>query len=492
MANKNSKQERNLNRIQRKTLLRTACNPDNMDALFFPKEPIDGRHPHTQEVILFAEECGWSQEKIAACCGISQPVVSGWKCGDGKATMQQIMPLIQQLSPTGPGQEFYVCQIDDTVSITLPDDWEIKMLAKHSSLSPAFLHKKLWDSIQEQVTEEFKQQEQLLHNELYGLDQYVLQVKKIHPLMVRELDNNDKAKTEYQLALEKLLEENPKYVELDEDSREVLISNKLDKPRLHTIYKDQFNHLKREILASYPALSGENLLVELEQQQNETKKKLSNFRAEREDAVTAALQQKSPLNKFEQSAFPLTIEKPLQYDLKKAKFTEICNDIFKQNKHYKIEIKKQNGYDYLGRALFKNINIDESAQELFEKYVDSLPFDEISTEEVHLCGQYLLSAPTMEDSDESSYSKPAPWFKKYIDNNYDTLDLFRLHSQRLALVHGIYQEKNEKHLFTLKEFSSLDALLDYIKPISTHKTLTKWKLSLMEIGYTTSAARLIY
>lgn len=99
----------------------------------------------------------------------------------------------------------------------------------------------------------------------------------------------------------------------------------------------------------------------------------------------------------------------------------------------------------------------------------------------------------MEDSDEGSYvSKPEPWFKKYINNNDDTLDLFRLHSQRLALVHGIYQEKNKKHLFTLKEFASLDAFLDYIKPILAHKTLTKWKLNLMEIGYTTSAAKLVY
>lgn len=490
MTNKNSKQDRNFNRIQRKTLLRTACTPDNMDALFFPQEPIDGRHPHTQEVILFAEECGWSQEKIAVYCGISQPVVSGWKCGDGKATMQQIMPLILQLSPTGPGQEFYVCQIGDKASLTLPDDWEIKMLAEHTHRPAKIFKTELWNNIQEQVIEEFKQQEQSLHKKLCRLEEWIQQVEEIYPLMVQELNNNEKAEKEYQLAIEKLLKDNPKYAELDEDSREVLVNNKLKQPQLHDDYQAKFTRLKTEFFALYPKLAEDNLLAELEQQKNEAVKKLTDFRVERDDAVTAALQHKSPLNKFEQSAFPLTIEIDLQNDLKKAKITEICDVIFQQNKHYKIDLSMEIGLDYWSRRI-ETIKIDASAQHLFEEYVDSLTFD-ISTEDIHLCGQYLLSSPNDDHSEVSSSRKTQPWFTKSIMDSDVTLDLFRLHSQRLALVHGIEQTNYNKHFFVLKEFASLDTLLDYVKPFLTKKEQQDWKLSLMEIGYTSTTARLVY
>ncbi|MBA5764591.1 hypothetical protein H2O73_19715 [Vibrio sp. 404] len=493
MTGKNSKQERDFNRIQKKALLRIASRTDNIDELLYPHQPVDDRHPHTQEVILLAEERGWNQEKIATSCGVSQPVVSGWKHGDGKATLQQIMPLIRQLSPTGPGHEFYACNIVDKVSLTLPENWEIQMLAKRARCSPNALQTALWDNIQQEVIEEFEQQEQLLQEEHLRLDKFIQQVSETQPLMEQELEENKNVEEEYQRAVAKLLNDNPTYAQLDEESQQLLVSNKLASPELNNRHQNRFSGLKTKILDLYPQLTEQNLLAELEQQKNDVVEKLAAFQAERDEAVTTALQQRSPLNKFEQSAFPLTIEKNLQGELKEAEITKLCEMIFKQQKHYAINVEVET-QDYWDR--YKKINIDEPAQELFEQYVNSLIFD-IKTEEIHLCGRYVLSTPTTVDDDyshggEPSLAKQEPWFKKEVGETGYTLDLFCLHSQRLALVHGTYQYDHKKHFFVLKEFATLDALLEYVKPILNEEEQQNWKQHLMEMGYTTSTARVVY
>lgn len=489
MADKNSKQERDFNRIQKKALLRIASREDNIDGLFYPHEPIDDRHPHTQEVILLAEERGWNQEKIATSCGVTQPVVSGWKHGDGKATLQQIMPLIGQLSPTAPGHEFYAFNAVNKVSLTLPDDWEIQMLAKRARCSTNALQTALWDNIQQEVKEEFEQKDKLQQEEHLRLEKLIQQVSETQPLMEKELEDNKNVEEEYQRAVAKLLKDNPTYAQLDEESLQLLVSNKLASPELNNGHQNRFSGLKTKILELYPQLDEHNLLAELEQQKNDVVEKLAAFQAERDEAITTALQQRSPLNKFEQSAFPLTMEKDLQGELEEAEITERCEMIFKQQEHYEINIEVETE-DYWDR--YKNINIDEPAQELFKQYINSLKFD-ISTEQVHLCGQHVLSYPTGDQhDDEPPFDKQEPWIKKRSPFRSLTLDLFSLHSQRLALVHGIYQDDYNEHFFALKEFTTLDALLEYVSPILNEEEQQNWKQHLMEMGYTTSTARVVY
>lgn len=502
MTSKSNKQTRDANRIQHKTLLRLASRADNLDELFYPHQSADERHPHTQEIILLAEERGWSQDRIASSCGVSQPVVSGWKHGDGKATMQQLAPLSRQLSPKAPGKTFHIFKAVDKVSLTLPDDWEVKMLAKSAGCSPELLEKALWGSIQQEVYEEFEQQARQLDEEYQCLKEWLEGIKEYHPLMVQELAENQSLEQLYQQQVAKILTDDPVLAQLNEDDQKLVIDRKVERPEISQYYQHQFNHLKKQILTRYPALSEDNLLEALDSKKSEIANNIDAFKAERNEAISVALSQRSPLNKFDSSVFPLTLEKPFSHDVEDTQITELCNKIFKQVNHYQIDTQIAARDSWHAH---KAIKINKSAKELFTHYINTAEF-EISAQDIQLCGQHIISVSEdnyhrtqsiniYRDFDLNDGCKPHnPWATN-TDISYreiQTFDLFTLHSQKLAIVRGRYHEKKECHFFTLHEFNTLDELLEYTKPILSDTEQKNWKTTLMQMGYTTTTATLVY
>ncbi|MFL7031670.1 hypothetical protein [Vibrio cyclitrophicus] len=70
-----------------------------LENVLYPPLGPSLRHPFTTEVIVYAEMIGYTQKTISELIGCSQPTVSGWRKGEGKAETHKLLPLIRQLSP---------------------------------------------------------------------------------------------------------------------------------------------------------------------------------------------------------------------------------------------------------------------------------------------------------------------------------------------------------------------------------------------------------
>ncbi|MGD8231665.1 helix-turn-helix domain-containing protein [Vibrio sp. TRT 1302] len=483
-----------INKLALKQALNQTLNTYGLERMLFPLMLQDCRHPFTQEVMLLADEHGFKQSQIAELCGVSQPTVSGWENGEGRASHAQIEKLTRKLSARAPGNEFYIFDIATSAEHVLSEDWEVKMLAKHLRVDTSQLKQHLWENIQQKVREEFEQREQEIKGQLERINDFISELETLIPQAEQEAEENQREEERYASDVETLLTSKPGYAALDEDSRQILFERQLESVQLTNRYNKQLERLSEQVSSFFGQEEIEIPIADLRLKRDEKTKELELFQQEAEQKEADTLKEKSPLNKYQHVEDALLISKGvLDLTVGSDEVERLCSLLFEQEQRYQFSIPVKSS-NYWGSEP-ETRSVDASFTELFCQYAKDLKFSYVE-EKVQLCGKFLLNhqqAPDDEDFYDLSQGKHQPICAsgEYKDFG-STFDLFRLHSNKLALVEGRFDQHNGRCFYQLTQFTHLDDLITHLEPKINKSTVDEWTEELMNMGYTLNTVRMIY
>lgn len=483
-----------INKLALKKVLNQTLDTYGLEGMLFPLMLQDCRHPFTQEVMLLADEHGFKQSQIAELCGVSQPTVSGWENGEGRASHDQIEKLTRKLSARAPGNEFYVFDIATSAEHLLREDWEVEMLAKHLRVDASQLNQHLWENIQQKVREEFEQREQEIKRQLKQINDFISELETLTPLAEQEAEENQREKERYASDIEALLTSKPEYAALDEDSKQILFERQLEPEKLTNRHNTQLERLNEQVSSFFGQEQIEIPIVDLRQKRDEKTKELELFQQGAEQKEADTLKEKSPLNKYRHDEDALLISKGvLDFTVGADEIESLRARLFEQEQCYQFSIPVKSS-NYWGREP-ETRSVDASFTELFSQYANDLRFNYIE-ERVQLCGKFLFNHQQVPD-DEDFYGfsqgehQPICAFGEHKDFG-STFDLFRLHSNKLALVEGRFDQHNGRCFYELTQFTHLDDLIAHLERKIDKSTMDEWTEALMNMGYTLNTVRMIY
>ncbi|WP_087019595.1 hypothetical protein [Thaumasiovibrio subtropicus] len=488
------KNVRKINKLALKQALNQTLNTYGLEGMLFPLMLQDCRHPFTQEVMLLADEYGFKQSQIAELCGVSQPIVSGWKNGEGRVSHDHIEKLTRRLSARAPGNEFYVFDIASSAEHVLCEDWEIKMLAKNLRIDASQLKQHLWENIQQKVREEFEQRDQEIKGQLEQINGFISELETLTPRVEQEAEENQREEERYASDVETLLTSKPEYAALDEDSKQILFERQLEPVKLTNRYSKHLARLNRQVSSFFVQDQIEISIDDLRQKRNEKTKELELFQQEAKQKEADTLKEKSPLNKYQHDENSLIISKDvLDFTVGVDEIESLSSRLFEQKHCYQFSIPVRNS-NYWGSEL-KTRSVDASFTELFSQYAKDLKFSYVE-ERVQVCGKFLFNhrkVPNNENLCEFSQGEHQPICASGEHKDFgSTFDLFRLHSNKLALVEGRFDRHNERCFYKLTHFTHLDDLIAHLEPKIDKSAVEEWTTELMKMGYTLNTVRMIY
>lgn len=483
-----------INKLALKQMLNQTLDTYGLEGMLFPKMLQDSRHPFTQEVMLLADEYGFKQSQIAEICGVSQPTVSGWENGEGRAAHDQIEKLTRKLSARAPGNEFYVFDIATSAEHVLCEDWEIKMLAKHLGVDGSQLKQHLWENIQQKVREEVEQREQEIKGQLKQINDFISELETLTQLAEQEAEENKREEERYASDIEALLTSKPEYAALDEDSKQILFERQLEPAKLINRHNKQLERLNEQVSSFFGQELTEIPIADLILKRDEKTKELELFQQEAEQKETDILKEKSPLNKYQHDEDTLLISKGvLDFSVGADEVESLRARLFEQEQCYQFSIPVRSTDYWSSEPTTRSV--DASFTELFSQYAKDLKFSYVE-ERVQLCGKFLFNHQQVHD-DEDFYgfslgeNQPICASGEHKDFG-STFDLFRLHSNKLALVEGIFDQHNGRCFYELTQFTHLDDLITHLEPKIDKDTVDAWTEELMKMGYTLNTVRMIY
>ncbi|MFT4776213.1 MAG: hypothetical protein ACI9B7_000581 [Oleispira sp.] len=197
-----------------------------------------GRHPYTREVLLLAELRGFKQVDMAEMCQVSQPQISQWLAGQSKATGGQLESLIDHISPLAPGKSFHIEEVVESVTLSLPDDWELSAVVEYLEKNANGMQEINVSNIQRYALEGVLAEERVALDELVSQHESAnedLLARKRHFEQLGFVYENAQVDFEeqieaWEISRDEYLKSNPEFADLDEEKRGKILDRQFPMP----------------------------------------------------------------------------------------------------------------------------------------------------------------------------------------------------------------------------------------------------------------------
>lgn len=468
-----------------------------------------GRHPYTREVLLLAELRGLKQVDMADMCDVSQPQISQWLAGQSKATGEQLESVIDRISPLAPGKSFHIEEVVESVTLSLPEDWEEKAVSKYLEKSARGIPYTSAGYVQQYALAGVLSEERAALDELAGQQESAneeLLSRKNHLEQLRSGYEDAQFDFEEQVGAwgasrDEYLVDNPELADLDEEKRGKILDRHFPMPEVSKSEEEDLINAIKDILGEEVLDDGldDSYEVALSQITDELSA-LSESHKSKLDKEVAKWQ----LEKESRQVFGRYSE---EYDFSSIALSEDLHAIDGEFKRLAAELygelkftlayEESSGWQSDRRRREVELNMST----VFTEYCKSLcsrdnsydQYVDIEYEDVQICGDIIFG--------EREEKKEAEDLEEF-----EGIRCYRLFSNKLALVFGYeyeegkssqYESDNDGYYKNIYVFDDANSLLDSAESLLANTKgsddhLDKLSESLVSSGYKTPGFRSIY
>lgn len=461
-----------------------------LENVLYPPLGPSLRHPFTTEVIVYAEMIGYTQKTISELIGCSQPTVSGWRKGEGKAETHKLLPLIRQLSPRVSTESSHLLTVVESIEFALPINWELKMLCWHLEVehrvetTPDKLRRSIIGQLEKELAEESRVLDMQLHRETEQFLQSITQLTKAKERAETEKLTNDQKQVEYDKAVDAFLSDRSDVANLEPDLRTEFIDKTIDRPCLSNQLQQIYAELKASIALAH-SLSEDKLTDKLHEKLKLHKVAAEQQLAEMRDNHQSLLKNKSPFGHYDEALSAEIIRVSTLNELDKN-LGQLISKLYPEDHQFSFEIVVRNDYSYdSGREI--SINVSPGA--LLHDYLLTKVTPTYTFEQVQLSGRELAVIQNAEQSPQPRWQLPE---RRHEHEFREKLTCYTLQSSRLALVNQYCDYKTTEEVKVLRVFNDAEDMLESAAPHLTDDEMTQWKTQLAEQGYLLRSARTVY
>lgn len=461
-----------------------------LENVLYPPLGPSLRHPFTTEVIVYAEMIGYTQKIIGELVGCSQPTVSGWRKGEGKAETHKLLPLIRQLSPRVSTESSHLLTAVESIEFRLPENWELKMLCWHLEVkhrvetTPDKLRRSIIGQLEKELAEESRALEMQLHRETEQFLLSIAQLTKAKERAETEKLTNDQKKIEYDKAVDTFLSERSDVANLTSDLRTEFIDKTIDRPTLSNQSQQTYAELKASIALSH-SLSEDKLSDNLHEKLKLHKAAVEQQLAEMSDNHQNILKNKSPFGHYDEALSAEIIRVSTLNEIEK-KLGQLVSKLYPEDHQFSFEIGVRADYSYYSD---RKISINVSPDTLLYDYLLTKVTPTYTFEQVQLSGKEFFE---IEDAQQS----PLPrWQLPELRHEHsfrEKLTCYILQSSRLALVTQYCDYQTTEEVKVLRVFNDAEDMLESAAPHLNEDEMAQWKTLLAEQGYLLRSARTVY
>lgn len=520
---------------QKKALLSQRICEIGESSILYP-QGMGERHPYTQEVMLLADAKGYNQTEIGKICGVTQSMVSQWENNESKATVDCLKPLIQNLTPTAPGDSFQVLKSVQKTYKYLPDSWESDMLTwfcnqhikalektnkledfivseqsfymeklKVAEFTTAHLDATLTGTLKKQQNDELKALNDNHETKKYRIKKQLDKLVKLAAEEEEERKENENQITTHQKQQEQYLSEREVLKDLPEEKLATLLERDCPTPIQLTHKQQAFTQYLAQLSQQYEqkTMSQAELNTHLEQQlitlDTETQHKRDTLKKVHEEALL----NQQILGKYPEDK---AVKEFKLSDSKQRTPNDLENIVKQLYSDQESEITLQFQVDIYDSGwnrdrLIKTCNaikpITINFQTVYKDYVKSLPI-KLDFEEVQICGTILLYTQNHQSAEDSENCHRKN--EKHIEEcGQESLTVYRLFNHSLLLVHRYIDHTITKQALNyLYIQTTADSLLEHIKRLTNNKAwddtsfIDEWRIQLATFGYRLDNVRTIY
>lgn len=461
-----------------------------LENVLYPKLGPSLRHPFTTEVIVYAEMIGFTQKTISELIGCSQPTVSGWRKGEGKAETHKLLPLIRQLSPRVSTGSSHLLTVVESIEFSLPTNWELEMLCwyckmeHHIKITPDNLRHSVIGQLETVLKEEFSTLEARLNQANEELSQSITQLIKARERAEAEKLANVQKQAEYDKAVEAFLNERPDIADLATTLRAEFIDKSIDKPDLSEQSQKSYSELEASI-AQAQSLSKDDLIDSLHEKLKSHKSAAEKQLSEMRDNHQSALRSKSPFGNYDELLAANSIKVSTLNELDTT-IDQLLSKLYPEDHHYSFEIEVQHEFIYHSS---RKVSINVSPKTLVHDYLLTKVTPTYTFEQVQLSGKKLAVIEEARQSPRPRWQLPELPHQHEFD---DKLTCYMLHSSRLALVTQYCDYLTNTEVKELRVFSDAEEMLQSAEPYLNENEMSQWKTQLAEEGYLLRSVRTVY
>ncbi|MFH4753708.1 hypothetical protein [Vibrio alginolyticus] len=461
-----------------------------LENVLYPPLGPSQRHPFTTEVIVYAEMIGYTQKAISEFIGCSQPTVSGWRKGEGKAETHKLLPLICQLSPRISTGSSHLLTVVEHIEFSLPENWELEMLCWHFmvkhriDITPDKLRRSVIGQLETELIEEFSALEAQLHQETELLLQGITQLTKARERAEAEKLSNDQKQAGYDQAVKAFLTDRSDVANLAPKLRAEFIDKSIDRPDLSNHSQQVYAELKASI-ALAQSLSEDKLTDNLHEKLNLHKAAAEQQLAEMRDSHQSVLKSKSPFGHYDKALAAETIRVSTLDELD-TNLGQLVPKLYPEDHQFSFEIEVQRNYMYHSNS---KVSINVSPEELVRDYLLTTVTPTYAFEQVQLSGREFAVIQEADQSPQPRWQLPGMPHKHEFD---EMLTCYILQSSRLALVTQYRDYRTKDKVKVLRVFSDAEEMLQSAVPHLTDDEMSQWKTQLAEQGYLLRSARTVY
>nr|WP_012219963.1 hypothetical protein [Vibrio sp. 09022]ABX77154.1 chromosome binding protein protein [Vibrio sp. 09022] len=461
-----------------------------LENVLYPPLGPSHRHPFTTEVIVYAEMIGYTQKTIGELIGCSQPTVSGWRKGEGKAETHRLLPLIRRLSPRVSTGSSHLLTVVESIEFSLPENWELEMLCWHFRVkhrvdtTPDTLRSSIIGQLETDLMEDLNALEAQLNQETDQLSQSIIQLTKAREHAETEKLTNDKKQLEYDKAVEAFLSDRSDVANLEPELRAEFIEKSIDRPCLSNQSQQTYAELKASIALAH-SLSEDKLTDNLHEKLKLHKVAAEQQLAEMRDNHQNVLKNKSPFGHYDEALAAETIRVATLDELDKY-LGQLISQLYPTDHQFSFEIEVRHDYSYHSS---RKVSINVSPEALLHDYLLMEVTPTYVFEQVQLSGREFAVIQDAEQSPQPRWQLPELSHKHEF---CEKLTCYILQSSRLALVTQYRDFRTKKEVKVLKVFSDVEEMLQSAASHLTGDDMSQWKTQLAEQGYLLRSARTVY
>ncbi|CCK77274.1 Chromosome binding protein [Oleispira antarctica RB-8] len=465
-----------------------------------------GRHPYTREVLLLAELRGFKQVDMAEMCQVSQSQISQWLGGQSKATGEQLESLIDHISPLAPGKEFFIEEVVKRVTLSLPDDWEIRAVVGYLEKNARGMSNINESNIQRYALEGILAEERValdgLHSQHEPANEELL-LRKNHLEQLRS--EYEDAQVDFEQQIEvweesrgEYLASNPELADLDEEKRGKILDRHFPMP-------EQSKNEEGELISAIEDALGEKVSegglddaykVAFNQITDELSALSESYKLKYAEETAKWLREKESRQVFGRYS--------KEYDLNSIVLSENLHAIGGEFKKLAAELygelKFTLAYEELESWEYdrRRHEIELNMSTVFTEYCKSLcsrdnsydQYIDIESETVQVCGEIIFGEAKGKENTEESKN----------------IRCYRLFSNKLALVFGYeyeegkssqYESDNDGYYKNIYVFDDAESVLEEAEGLlgsdkESEICINELSESLALFGYKTPGFRSIY
>ncbi|MFW1531158.1 hypothetical protein ACEWAM_21750 [Vibrio parahaemolyticus] len=461
-----------------------------LENVLYPPLGPSQRHPFTTEVIVYAEMIGYTQKTISELIGCSQPTVSGWRKGEGKAETHKLLPLIHLLSPRVSTGSSHLLTVVESIEFSLPENWELEMLCWHFRMkhrvdtTPDTLRGSITGQLETELMEEFSALEAKLNQETNQLSQSITQLTRARERADTEKLTNDQKQVEYDKAVDAFLSDRSDVANLEPDLRAEFIDKTIDRPCLSNKSQQAYADLKASI-ALAQSFSEDKLIDSLNEKLKLHKADIEQQLADMRNSHQRLLKNKSPFGHYNEALAAETIRVATLDELD-TNLGQLVPQLYPADHQFSLEIEVNNTFDYYSSH---KISINVSPEALLHDYLLMKVTPTYVFEQVQLSGREFAVIQDAEQSPQPRWQLPELSHKHEF---CEKLTCYILQSSRLALVTQYRDFRTKKEVKVLKVFSDAEEMLQSAASHLTGDDMSQWKTQLAEQGYLLRSARTVY